>query len=318
MVELSVVTPFLNEQGNLPLFRERLLVALEKLDASWELVLVDDHSDDDSPRFAKEWAALDPRVRYLRLSRTSGSHAAWSAGLASSRGTAVIMMAADLQDPPEAIGRLLAEWRQGYHVVWASRADRQGESWLTKAFSACYYRAMRKLALPNMPRKGADFLLMDRRVVDAYNSIPEKNTSFFGIILWLGFRQTCIEYVKQPRHAGKSKWTLSKKIKLFIDSLVSFSYAPIRLMSVLGVVVSVLGMLYACFVVVHALQGRAVEGWSSLIVVALVLGGFQLLMLGILGEYLWRTYDESRGRPRYLIEEEFSRKDRSDSPSKAA
>ena len=154
---------------------------------------------------------------------------------------------------------------------------------------------MRRLALPQMPAQGADFLLMDRKVVDAYNSIREKNTSFLAMILWLGFRQTFIEYVKQARHAGVSKWNLSKKIKLFIDSLVSFSYAPIRLMSAVGVGASLLGMLYAAVVVVNALRGDPVNGWSSIMVVVLLLGGFQMVMLGILGEYLWRAFDEARG-----------------------
>jgi dolichol-phosphate mannosyltransferase len=162
---------------------------------------------------------------------------------------------------------------------------------------------MRRFALPETPAKGADFLLMDRKVIDAYNAIPEKNTSFLSMILWLGFRQTSIEYVKQPRHSGRSKWSFSKKIKLFIDSMVSFSYAPIRLMSLAGSCVSVLGFCYAAFVVANAFRGHPIPGWASLMVVVLILGGFQLLMLGVLGEYLWRAFDETRGRPRYVIEE---------------
>jgi dolichol-phosphate mannosyltransferase len=162
---------------------------------------------------------------------------------------------------------------------------------------------MRRFALPEMPVKGADFLLMDRKVIDAYNAIPEKNTSFLAMILWLGFRQTSIEYVKQERHSGRSKWSLSRKFKVFIDSFISFSYAPIRLMSLAGAAIGLLGFLYALVVVFNAIRGFPIEGWSSLMVVVLMLGGFQLLMLGVLGEYLWRAFDEARGRPRYVIEE---------------
>ncbi len=308
MPGISVITAFLNEEANLPLFRERLVAVLDRLDDSCEIVMVDDHSQDSSPELVKEWLAQDQRVRYVRLVRTSGSHAAYSAGLAKASGDTVVLLAADLQDPPELIPDLLAKWREGNHVVWASRAQRRGESWLTRRLSNTYYWLMRRLALPQMPAQGADFLLMDRKVVDAYNSIREKNTSFLAMILWLGFRQTFIEYVKQARHAGVSKWNLSKKIKLFIDSLVSFSYAPIRLISAVGVGASLLGMLYAAVVVVNALRGDPVNGWSSIMVVVLLLGGFQMVMLGILGEYLWRAFDEARGRPRYLIEEELGAK----------
>jgi len=304
MPRISVITAFLNEEGNLPLFRQRLLEVLDMLGLSWEVLLIDDHSDDDSPRIAREWVGADPRVRYVRMSRTFGSHAAYSAGIERSKGDGVILLAADLQDPPEVIPQLLAEWQKGAHVVWASRAERKGESWMTTALASCYYKLIRKLALPNMPAKGADFLLADRKVIDAYKSIPEKNTSFLGMLVWMGFRQTTIDYVKQARHSGKSKWNLSKKVKLLIDTVVSFSYGPIRLISGAGVMVSFLGMLYAGVVIVRALFGNLPEGWSSLMVVMLILGGFQLLMLGVLGEYLWRAFDEARGRPRYLVEEE--------------
>jgi dolichol-phosphate mannosyltransferase len=162
---------------------------------------------------------------------------------------------------------------------------------------------MRRIALPNTPARGADFLLLDRKVIAAYNSIPEKNTSLLSMVLWLGFQQSWIEYVKQPRHAGRSKWSLSKKIKLLVDSVVSFSYVPIRFMSLAGVCISVLGFVYAAVVVANAIRGVPVQGWSSLMVTVLVLGGFQLMMLGVLGEYLWRAFDEARGRPRYVVEE---------------
>ncbi len=307
-MRVSILTAFYNEEGNLPVLRERLLAVLRRLDVDYEVVLIDDHSSDQSPGIAKDWMVQDPSVRYLRLSRNSGSHAAYAAGLAQCRGDCAILLAADLQDPPETIPLLLQRWRDGYDVVWATRAARQGESWFTRASARAYYWLMRRLGL-DMPARGADFLLMGRKVIDAYNAVPEKNTSFLAIILWLGFRQTSIAYIKQARHSGRSKWNLTKKLKLFVDSVVSFSYAPIRFMSLVGACVSVVGFLYASFVIFNALQGEPIAGWSSLMVVVLLLGGFQLLMLGVLGEYLWRAFDESRGRPRYVIEEQLCASD---------
>jgi dolichol-phosphate mannosyltransferase len=303
MTKISVLTAFLDEADNLPRFRERVLAILTELAVDYEVVLIDDHSIDGSAELAKEWMLEDPGVKYIRLSRNCGSHAAYSAGLARCTGDCAVLLAADLQDPPESIPLLLDHWKQGNDVVWAARAGRDGESRATKLFAWGYYQLMRRFALPEMPSQGADFLLMDRKVIDAYNAVPEKNTSFLAMILWLGFRQTSIQYVKQARHSGTSKWNLTKRLKLFIDSFVSFSYAPIRLMTVAGGVVAALGFLYAIVVIFNAFRGLPVQGWASLMVVVLVLGGFQLLMLGVLGEYLWRAFDEARGRPRYVVEE---------------
>ena len=305
MTRISIITAFLNEEGNLLLFRERLGAVLSQIDADAEIVLVDDHSHDRSAAIAKQWFGEDRRVKYVRLSRSSGSHAAYSAGLAHCSGDCALLLAADLQDPPETIPELLAKWREGYDVVWAARRGREGESFSTRLFSRLYYQLMRRIALPEMPAGGADFLLMDRRVIDAYNAIPEKHTSFLAMILWMGFRQTVIEYVKQARHAGKSKWNFSKKLKLAMDSVVSFSYLPIRAMSLLGFLMAGGGILYAGLVVIGRLGGwiAAGTGFAALMTVLLVGQGAILMMLGVLGEYLWRTFDEARGRPRYIIED---------------
>jgi dolichol-phosphate mannosyltransferase len=319
VARISIITAFFNEEANLPTFRERVRAVMTQLPAEeYEVVLVDDHSSDGSQAIAHQWLSDDPRVRYLRLSRNCGSHAAYTAGLARCTGDCAVLLAADLQDPPEAIPILLGKWREGNDVVWASRSKREGESWLTRLNSGIYYALMRRLALPEMPAQGADFLLLDRKVIDAYNAVPEKNTSFLAMILWLGFRQTFIEYVKQARHAGASKWSFSKKLKLMVDSLVSFSYAPIRLMNLAGLLVSLLGLGYAAFVVVNAITGHPTEGWSSLMVAVLVLGGAQLSMLGVLGEYLWRTFDEARGRPRYIIEQDLGNPAEADRLDRAA
>lgn len=305
MQTISVVTAFFNEAQNLPVFRDRVLALLEGLKERGEVVLIDDHSTDGSSDFAKQWAGKDARVKYIRLSRNSGSHAAFSAGLTYCQGDCAVLLAADLQDPPETVRQLLDRWREGNDVVWAVRAAREGESWSTKAFAKAYYWLMRRVALPSMPAQGADFLLMDRKVIDAYNAIAEKNTSLLAMILWMGFRQAFVPYVKQARHGGRSKWTLAKKLKLFVDSVVSFSYVPIRAMSLLGMGMALAGFLYASFVVTGRLGGWITTGtgFAALMTTVLVGQGITMMMLGVLGEYVWRTFDEARGRPRYIVEE---------------
>jgi dolichol-phosphate mannosyltransferase len=319
MPTLSVITAFLNEEANLPEFRRRVCEVLDEGRIDAEIVLVDDHSTDGSASIAKQWLAEDPRVKYVRLSRNCGSHAALTAGLAHSTGESAVLLAADLQDPPETIPELMEKWREGYDVVWAVRAARKGVSWRTRMEAAIFYWIMRRLALPEMPAKGADFVLVGRKVVDAYNAISEKHTSFGAMLMWMGFRQTWIEYVKQARQAGRSKWTLRKKLKLFVDSIVSFSYVPIRLMSLLGFLMALCGFVYALVVIVGRLTGFVVAGtgFAALMTVLLVGQGSILLMLGILGEYLWRTFDESRGRPRFIVEEYVDGGTSPETPAKA-
>jgi polyisoprenyl-phosphate glycosyltransferase len=305
MTRLSVLTAFFNEAPNLPRLRERLEAVLDQLPIESEIVLIDDHSTDNGPEIAREWVKTGRRTSYLRLSRNCGSHAAFSAGLARCRGSCAVLLAADLQDPPETIPELLARWREGYHVVWAVRDGRAGESWSTRFFAGVYYRLMRRLGLSEMPPTGADFLLVDRQVIDAYNAIPEKHTSFLAMILWLGFRQTSVRYVKQARYAGRSKWTLAKKLKLFADSVVSFSYAPIRMISWLGALFIVCGVIYAGIALLAWLAGHRFgsAGFAALFLTLLLGQGAILVSLGILGEYVWRAFDEARGRPRYVLEE---------------
>jgi glycosyltransferase involved in cell wall biosynthesis len=300
---VSIVTPAYNEAANLPVMHERLQSALTQSGLDWEWIIIDDCSSDNTFAVAAEMANRDLRVRALRFSRNFGSHTATICGLEHARGDCAIAMASDLQDPPETIPELLAEWTAGHHVVWAVRASRHGESRSMLAFSQFYYWLMRKVAgLKNMPATGADFVLLDRAVIDAISQFHEHDTSFFALVTWMGFNQTSILYEKQARLHGRSGWTLRKKIKLLVDSLTSFTYQPIRWISLGGLVASVVGVLYAMIVVVNALFGVPVQGWASLMVVVLFLGGGQMFMLGVLGEYIWRGLNESRRRPRYLIE----------------
>jgi dolichol-phosphate mannosyltransferase len=300
---LSIVTPAFNEAENLPLLCAALGKALGGADVEWEWVVVDDHSSDATPDVLAKLAEADPRVRAVRLSKNFGSHTAILCGLDHADGQCAVVMAADLQDPPEVIPRLLEAWRQGADVVWAVRQQREGEKPHAVRVGRAYHRMMGRMAdLQSIPPEGADFFLLDRRVVDALGAFREKHVSLMALVAWMGFRQTALPYVKQARRFGRSGWTLRKKIQLVVDSVTAFTFLPIRLMSYFGFGVAVLGFLYAAVVVLNAVAGEPVQGWSSLMVVVLVVGGVQMIMLGVLGEYLWRALDETRGRPRYLVE----------------
>ena len=303
-MKLTVIVPVFNEVRNLPTLRERVEIVIKQICCEYEIIFIDDHSDDGSAELLRDWTREVDSIRYIRFARNCGSHAACSAGLDASTGDCAVILAADLQDPPETIPLLLEQWQTGSDVVWAAREHREGENAITKVFSRLYYFLMRKLAFPEMPEQGADFLLIDRRVVDVYNTISEKNTSLFAMILWIGFRQSTVLYTKEARASGKSKWTISRKLKLMADSIASFSYLPIRLASYLGIMVSVSAFLFSIHVFENAYRGEPIEGYTSLMMVVLWAGGLQLLILGILGEYLWRAFDQTRGRPRYIVEEQ--------------
>lgn len=300
---LSIVTPAYNESRNLPVLYERLCRTMSGIDMDWEWIVIDDHSADSTFATIAALAQTDARVRGYRFARNFGSHTALAAGLRHARGTCVAALAGDLQDPPETLPELVAQWNTGVQVVWAAREQREGESFITLGLARLYYWTMRHVVgIKEIPANGADFFLLDRKVVDAFGEFAEANTSILALITWMGFRQTTVLYDKNARLHGQSGWTLAKKLKLVVDSITSFSYLPIRLMSYLGFGVAAMGFIYAAVVVFNAINGNPVEGWSSLIVVVLLLGGFQMVMMGVLGEYLWRTLDEARRRPRYIIE----------------
>jgi dolichol-phosphate mannosyltransferase len=300
---LSVVTPAYRERENLPALHARLKEVLDVLDIDWEWIIVDDHSPDDTFATAARLAAIDERVRCVRLARNSGSHVGALCGLADATGDCAVLLAADLQDPPETIPALLEEWRKGAHIVWAVRADRKGETASVLLFSRLYWWLMRTLSeLKDLPPAGADFVLIDRRPLSALGQLGERNVSTYMLIAWMGFRQSYVPYVKEARHRGVSGWTFRKRLKLVVDSLVSFSYVPIRFMTLIGLGTGLIGLLYAVVVIFNYFINEPGQGWSSLMVVVLIMGGLQMLMLGILGEYIWRGVDEARRRPRFLIE----------------
>jgi glycosyltransferase involved in cell wall biosynthesis len=300
---VTIVTPAYNEAENLPVLYQRLRSVLDGLAVDWEWIVVDDHSGDGTTQVLARLVEQDGRLHGLRFSRNFGSHTAIMCGLNRARGDCAIVMAADLQDPPEEMPGLLAEWQRGAQVVWAVRARREGESASYLSFARLYYALMRRTgALRGLPASGADFFLVDRCVIDAFNQFRESHVSILALITWMGFRQAAVSYDKQARLHGRSGWNLEKKLKLVLDSVTSFTYFPIRLMSYVGFATALLGFLYAGLVTFNALRGLPPQGWASLMVVVLLLGGVQMLMLGVLGEYLWRALDESRQRPRYIIE----------------
>ncbi len=300
---ISIIFPVYNEKDNLNELYERVTEVVDAIkDYRFELIFVDDCSQDESSDILKDLHLKDKRVKVFRFARNSGSHAAVACGLHHCQGDAVSVLAADLQDPPSIMTKLIEEWQKGVNLVWAVRLEREGERASTNFFSKVYYAIMNRFTNVKMPPKGADVFLADRAVIDAFKKVPEKNSSLFMTLAWLGFKQSSVGYVKEARHQGESKWTLTKKIKLAVDSLLSFSDIPIRYMSIVGFFIAILGFLYALVVFGAFLMGTPVEGWASLMVVILVIGGVQMMMLGVLGEYLWRTYDESRRRPMYVLE----------------
>jgi dolichol-phosphate mannosyltransferase len=302
-ITLSVVIPVYNEGNGVCLLVQRLTACLAGLDVPWEVILVDDHSADDTPDVLRRVCSETPGFHSLRLSRNSGSHIAIFAGLEHARGDCALFMAADLQDPPELIPKMLDLWRRGYKTVWAVRAGREGISLLDRIFSRSFYWLLNRFGEVSTPPDGSDFALVDRCVIDALSRSVGANPSLFLEIAKVGFLQTEVPYVKEARQFGATKWNARKKLKLFADTFVSFSYAPLRAMSYLGVAASALGFLYAAYVfAMRLLVGHTIQGYASLMVVVLIVGGFQMVMLGVLGEYLWRTLDEARHRPKYFIE----------------
>jgi len=305
IITCSVIIPVYNERDNVRAAHQAFCAMAEaEPSLDWEFLFVEDGSTDDTFAILVELNRTDPRVKVVRLSRNYGSHTCAAAGLQFASGHAAVLMTGDMQVHPREISRFLAKWREGFHVVWGVRATRQDsrvDRFLAGAFSAL----IRYVALPGYPRQGvASFCLLDRKVIDALNNFSERNRVTFGLVLSAGFRQTYIEYARPERHAGVSKWSLRRKLKHIIDMVVSFSSLPIRLTSVVGIAIATLSIIYAVYLAVGALiNGRAVEGWTSIVVLVMILGGLQLFVLGMLGEYLWRVCDEVRRRPLFLVQD---------------
>jgi dolichol-phosphate mannosyltransferase len=297
---ISIVTPAFNEASNLTQLHARIVETMTKLGVAWEWIVVDDHSRDETFALLQRLSATDSRVRGVRLARNSGSHVAIACGMHLATGDAVVMMAGDLQDPPETIGAMLDRWSRGAQVVWAVRRSRPGDR-SHAGFAAIYYWIVRTIVgLREMPARGADFFLADRRVVDAFRAFPERTTSLFNQLTWMGFRQEYVEYDKQPRAAGVSGWSLARKVRLVVDSVTAFSNAPLRWCAYLGAVLFVLAI--ALGIAGVALLPQLGGGILILLAVFIGLSGVQLLALATVGEYVWSALAEARRRPQYVIE----------------
>lgn len=307
MNKIAIVIPvYFNEPNLHKTYNElenKVLKKLPELNFDYELIFVEDGSGDDSYQILKDLKARDNKIKIIKLSRNFGSINASLAGIKNSNSDCLTLISADLQDPPELILKMLEKWQEGYKVCLATRASRH-DSFFGKLFSAIFYYIFRKIALKNMPKGGFDFFLIDKKIIDIFKNSSEKNTSINGIILWSGFKSYKIEYVRQKRLAGKSRWTFAKKFTYFIDSITSFSYTPIRLVSVGGLLVAFLSFSYLLFIIFNYFyHGIEVEGWTSIVSLILMTFGIQMISIGVIGEYLWRSLDNSRNRPNYIIEE---------------
>jgi dolichol-phosphate mannosyltransferase len=310
---LTIVVPVYFNEENLPDTIPALLQLKERMPGvDIDLVFVDDGSGDNSfsmlRSFQQKWPQL---ITVLRLSRNFGSLNAILAGLQVAEGDCVAMVAADLQDPPELLVQMFQSWLQGTKVVLAVREGRE-DKLSDRLFASMYYRLLRRFALKNFPDGGFDLWLLDRQVVEDIKKIGEKNSSLSSLIIWLGYRPIQIPYVRRERSKGKSRWTMAKKIKLFIDSFVAFSYLPIRVVSLTGFVFALLSFVYAAWEVVCRLCfGTPVPGFTSIVILITFTAGLQMIMLGTLGEYLWRALDEMRKRPPYVVDAIYPRENQS-------
>ena len=304
MDKVSIIVPIYYNELNIPhLYEQMKEKILSRTDFEAEIVCVDDGSKDGSYKALLELREKDDRFKVVKLSRNFGSHTAILAGFAHATGDCMTMVGADLQEPLEIIIEMYEKWKQGKKVVIAVRKDRE-DGFFQKLFSNTYYSLMQKYALKDMPSGGFDCFFIDKKVRDVLVSMNEKNSSIVGQVLWAGFEMDKIYYVRKKREIGESKWTLSKKIKLFIDSFMAFSYVPIRFISTLGIFISIVGFILAVFLIVNKFMFNVpVQGWTTMMITLLMLSGIQMLTLGVIGEYLWRNFDESRGRPTYIVEE---------------
>jgi dolichol-phosphate mannosyltransferase len=296
---LSVVAPVYNEEGTLEEFYTRTCQALESL--PFELVLVDDGSTDTSSAILSRLAADDPRVRVVCLSRNFGHQTALTAGLDHARGSAVVMLDADLQDPPELIPRMLDEWKAGCDVVYAVRRQREGESRFKLLTARWFYKLFGKLAQVELEANAGDYRLLDRRPLDALRAMRERNRFLRGMTVWVGYRQASVAYDRDPRYAGETKYTIPRMLRFSLDAIFSFSHRPLQLATLLGFVFSTLAFLAIPAVIILKLLGSYLPGFSTVTILVLLLGGIQLIAIGIIGEYVSRIYDEVKGRPLYLV-----------------
>lgn len=300
----SIVAPVYNESGSLMEFYRRMRAVMESTGEAWELVLVDDGSQDGSTEMIRQLAGEDAHVRPVIFARNFGHQIAVTAGLDYCRGKAVTIIDSDLQDPPEVILELIAKWREGYEVVYAVRAEREGETAFKLWTASLFYRIIYKITDVKIPMDTGDFRLMDRRVVDVLNHMREHHRFLRGMSAWVGFKQVGVPYKRMARFAGSTKYPFRKMLKLAMTAITGFSYLPLQLATILGFIAAGLSLVAAVVVIImRSITGEAFLGQASTLIAVLFLGGVQLISLGILGEYIGRIYDEVKGRPLYIVRE---------------
>lgn len=302
---VSIVLPVFNEEQTLPALYTRVSDVMQTLGESYEILFVDDGSRDASLALLKSFGATDPAIKIMSLSRNFGHQIAITCGLDHASGEAVVIMDADLQDPPEVIPQLITKWREGYDVVYAVREKRQGEGLFKRGTAAFFYRVLRLLTQIDIPLDTGDFRLLSRRAVNALCSVRERSRFVRGLVSWIGYRQTGVTFAREERKAGETKYPFRKMLRFALDGITTFSFAPLQAAMYLGFVTAGSSFLYIFYAVLLKLfTERTVPGWTSLMVAVLFVGGVQLIALGIIGEYLGRVYDEVKQRPLYLIKEQ--------------
>ncbi|MBE9180472.1 glycosyltransferase family 2 protein [Oculatella sp. LEGE 06141] len=305
-VEISVVIPLHNEEPNIDYLFERLVQALTSLDLSYEIICINDGSRDRTLDKLIAHHHRNAAIKVISLSRNFGKEIAMTAGLDHAIGNAAVLIDADLQDPPELIGELVAKWREGYDMVYATRRSRQDESWLKRLTAEGFYSVIGRISQIPIPANTGDFRLLDRRVIEALKQLPERTRFMKGLFSWVGFKQTSVMFDRPQRHKGETSWNYWKLWNFALDGITSFSLLPLKIWSYVGGVLSFLAFLYASFLVIRTLvSGVDVPGYASIMVAILFLGGIQLVTLGFLGEYLGRVYEEVKGRPLYLVRETY-------------
>ena len=300
----SFVLPVYNEEDTLPQLYKRLIAVVETLDGPAELLFVDDGSSDGTHRILEDLQQRDPRVTPLRLARNFGHQFAITAGIDHARGDAIVIMDADLQDPPEVVPDLVQRWQDGYDVVYAVRQRREGESWFKRATASAFYRLLRRFAETDLPVDAGDFRLIDRRAAAAFRSLPERNRYVRGMFSWIGLRQTGVAYARDERYAGEPKYSYRQSLRLALDGIISFSLAPLRVALALGFAIALVTFVIGLFAIVTRLAGvYSLPGWASIVVVVSFVGGVQLILTGVVGLYVGRMYNEVKARPLYILDE---------------
>lgn len=314
-IDYSIVIPVYNEEEVIEHTYERLKTVMQSSDGNYELLFINDGSKDRSVDILLQLSEQDKTIKIVDFSRNFGHQIAITAGMDYASGNAIVIIDADLQDPPELILEMIQKWKEGYDVVYAKRTARKGETFFKKQTASAFYKTLRAMTEIDIPIDTGDFRLIDRKVCDQMNNIHEKNRFVRGLVSWVGFKQTAVEYERDERFAGETKYPLKRMLKLSLDGITSFSYKPLKLANYLGASLSLIGFVYMLIVLYQKLfTTTTVTGWSSIIVIQLFFSGITLMMLGVIGEYIGRIYDEAKNRPLYIVKDIYQHEQASAKP----